>query len=832
MDRDAEKERQEQIDQEQETDRTSPPARRQSAKLEHPRQIHAPESEIKRFWKFKMRLDDDGEDNDWWFASTAIPLLAATLGPLANVLSIAALVTFWRMDLVDPEGNILPELSGIPFPDPGWCYWLNVCSLILGFVGNVFLLFNFTNRIRYIIALPMTIFLWYIATGILTTIVCCMNAYIPPERPDQTYTQGFWYAVEAAVLYMICSMLLMINMLGYFLGHYPQHFALSDHQRTLILQTMLFFIWLAGGGAIFSAIENRYAGPGNGWSFVDGLYFCDVTILTVGFGDLYPMDDVGRGIVFPYSVGGIISLGLVISSIHNFAAEISEDKVVKKHFDRMRTRTFDRTVTTSMELERKQVALDLQLQKVSTRKRKLTLQQPFASSSEKHHHHHHHDGSSDRARSLQRRRSSGGGATGRRSISQSVLPPPLRRNMTFADRMVKKKPKLILLREEKDRFEAMRKIQKSTHKFKRWWALTLSVIAFGILWCVGAVVFWQAEKDAQGMTYFQGLYFCYVSLLTIGYGDLSPKSNAGRCFFVVWSLVAVPTMTILISDMGDTVISSFKRGTFRVADFTILPKAGIWRSWIESQPWLRNWLQRKNYKKAVKKRRERGIPVAPANDDAFADLPGEEGQDRDGDEAGGGGSRDRNGKSESKSKDRKSVEELGKQLEKEDTSPTPITEMELARNLALMIRRVANDLKAEVPKTYCYEEWVEITRLIRFTAGGKEGREKEEADEGLIEWDWIGEDSPMMSGAPEAEFVLDRLCESLDRYVRRRAEAGLEGLGDGDGAGDTPGGEGDSATGEDSVRLFGKDDEEGNGVGDGKRRREESYIGPLDRRRD
>ena len=93
----------------------------------------------------------------------------------------------------------------------------------------------------------------------------------------------------------------------------------------------------------------------------------------------------------------------------------------------------------------------------------------------------------------------------------------------------------------------------------------------------GAIVFWQAEKNTQGMTYFQALYFCYVSLLTIGYGDLSPRSNAGKPFFIVWSLIAVPTMTILVSDMGDTVISSFKQGTFKLADFTVLPKEGLFQ---------------------------------------------------------------------------------------------------------------------------------------------------------------------------------------------------------------------------------------------------------------
>jgi potassium channel subfamily K, other eukaryote len=57
----------------------------------------------------------------WWFASTAIPLLAATIGPLANVLSIAALVTSWRVQL--QNDGVLPEgadAHGVGIPDPQW----------------------------------------------------------------------------------------------------------------------------------------------------------------------------------------------------------------------------------------------------------------------------------------------------------------------------------------------------------------------------------------------------------------------------------------------------------------------------------------------------------------------------------------------------------------------------------------------------------------------------------------------------------------------------------------------------------------------------------------
>lgn len=219
-------------------------------------------------WKI-WRKRTGGLDPGWWFASTGIPLLAATLGPLANISSIAALVTSWRQDNY-LDGVFVADLYGVPYADPRWCYWLNAVSLICGFLGNIFLLFNFTQKIRYIIALPATIAFWYISSGLLTAITACMEVYTPPARPYEGYTQGYWYAVVAAVLYFICSVLLMVNMLGYYLGHYPDHFALSDSQRTLILQTMFFFIWIAGGAAMYSRIQTD-AGE-HQWTFTNSLY--------------------------------------------------------------------------------------------------------------------------------------------------------------------------------------------------------------------------------------------------------------------------------------------------------------------------------------------------------------------------------------------------------------------------------------------------------------------------------------------------------------------------------------------------------------------------------
>jgi hypothetical protein len=107
----------------------------------------------------------------------------------------------------------------------------------------------------------------YSTLQLLSTTIA-IHVYVPPAWPGETYSQGFWHAVLAEILYFLGSMMLMVNMVGYFRGHYPQQFDLDDDQRTLILQTIMFFFWLAGGAAIFSKIE--------GWTYTDALYYADV----------------------------------------------------------------------------------------------------------------------------------------------------------------------------------------------------------------------------------------------------------------------------------------------------------------------------------------------------------------------------------------------------------------------------------------------------------------------------------------------------------------------------------------------------------------------------
>jgi potassium channel subfamily K len=662
---------------------------------------------------------DQDKPQDWWFASTAIPLLAATLGPLANVLSVAALVTAWRSCLIidvkpgaaakacawNGYGSTLgPQLEGQPYGDPVWAYSLNAVSLIAGCIGNVFLLCNFTKRVRYIIALPVTIAMWAVSTAILIGITLAMHLFTPPTLPQQTYHQGFWYAVFAAITYLICLIILLVNMLGHILGHYPQHFALCDSHRTLILQTMLFFIWLAAGAAVFSSIESKYGGGAFVWSFANALYFCEVTILTVGFGDIYPTNNFSRGLMLPYAVGGIVMLGLVVSSLTTFATDLGAVNIVKKHADRTRNKTLGRTVTNSTEY------LDRQSPSPGGRPYISAPFDPIDTSV---------------ATRIDGEKTPAGVHDVNRSPS-SPNQPILNFTRAASDLVSKaRKPKLLLLREEKDRFDAMRRIQKQTASFKKWSTLSFTIIAFGLMWCLGALVFWLCERHIQDMTYFNALYFCYVCLLTIGYGDMAPQSNAGRPFFVVWSLIALPTMAFLVKYLGETVIDSFKRGVSAIGDFTLLPKQGAYQKLLDHFPRLTHWLQQRKDDKASQKRLEAGFPV---------------GIDEDAD------------------KRAKTLEQFARE--------TP-THYDLALRLAKTIRQVATDAKAKTEKQYTYVEWLQFAQMIRFTAEKDEDTNAGAEEEGLVEWDWIGENSPMMARGTEADFALDRLCESMNRYIHR-----------------------------------------------------------------
>ncbi|TWU75019.1 Potassium channel [Metarhizium rileyi] len=428
----------------------------------------------------------------WWFASSAFPMVAATLGPVASAFSICALGSQWRQKLV--PGQSVDDATFIQ--DPAWLTIVNAIQLAMALVSNAFLLLNMTKRVRFSIAQPITIIGWYISAICLlalnATAAGPLKYNIDPPQ-DYIWSQAFYYGIWAAILYFVDASLMVVTFWGASSGHYAKDFNLTRSQRTLMLQTILFLMYLLLGALIFSEIE--------GWRYLDAVYWADVTLFTVGFGDFAPKTTLGCGLLIPYALIGVISLGLVISSIR------------------------------SMILERGRRRLDARMEEKNRRRIIRTM--------------------TKRGR-------------------DGILSPIDDDTLSNWDPETTDLPPNEFDRRRTE-FLLMRKIQQQASTRRKWMAMAISTGVWVLLWLVGAVIFVSAEVPYQQWNYFDGFYFCFISLMTIGYGDRTPTSNAGKSFFVFWSLLALPTMTVLISNAGDTVVKFVSDATIRVGSITILP---------------------------------------------------------------------------------------------------------------------------------------------------------------------------------------------------------------------------------------------------------------------
>lgn len=314
------------------------------------------------------------------------------------------------------------------------------------------------------------------------------------EEPQSEYiwSQAFYYGIYAAVLYFVCSSLMVVTFWGAIKGHYSRDFQLTTSQRTLMLQTIMFLVYLLVGALVFSRIEN--------WAYLDGVYWADVTLFTVGFGDFSAATPLGRALLFPYALVGVISLGLVVGSIRSLVLERARRQLGARLVEKKRRQMLRKMV----------------------RKGKDDILVPVNDD----------EGDYDDERTT----------TG----------------LTEFQRRQKE-------------FELMRKIQAKSERRRRWMSMGISTTVWLILWIVGAAIFQQCEVTYQGWTYFDGFYFAFVSLTTIGYGDVTPISPAGKSFFVFWSLMALPTMTVLISNAGDTVVKLIREWTDWLGTVTVLP---------------------------------------------------------------------------------------------------------------------------------------------------------------------------------------------------------------------------------------------------------------------
>ncbi|KAJ4992660.1 potassium channel [Stagonosporopsis vannaccii] len=595
----------------------------------------------------------------WWFASTACPLIAGTFGPMANAFSICALPEKWRVYI--PPGS--DEGHGFTVEDPKWLIAINSVSLVFALIANMFLLLNMARRVSFAVAQPITVVGFYTASLLLMSLVGVASSSVFRLEPRQEHalSQAYYYGMIASGLYFIIASLMLLTIYGAYQGRYPKDFRLSPSQRTLMLQTIGFMFYLLLGALMFAEVE--------GWNFLDGVFYADFTLLTVGIGgEFVPTTHTARSLLFPYAIGGLVTVGLVIGSIRSLILEHGKQKMAARF----------------TEIKREKV-----LASYNDKTRTITL-----------------------------------GWFSKMDYAQKGLSESQKREQEF---------------------RVMRKIQELSERNRRYTSLAMSTTAALLLWFLGALVFMFAEKP-QGWTYFSAMYFAYTSLLTIGYGDLVPQSNAGKAFFVFWSLLAVPTLTILISNMGDTIIKEFKDFTIWVGSLTLLPDEEGLMSTLK--------IGAKRMRKVYKEESRDADPGASLRH-MMDRLRGH-----------------------------MEEEELGLAEEAGEHGDKLMRDIHFYHFiLSKEIRQLMKDVDASPPREYSYSEWAYYLRLlgqdendaschrrarVHHKHGNRSTPDLGTADDGDEQsWSWLGIRSPLMGNSSEAQWLLRRLSNRLEGEMRK-----------------------------------------------------------------
>ena len=70
----------------------------------------------------------------------------------------------------------------------------------------------------------------------------------------------------------------------------------------------------------------------------------------------------------------------------------------------------------------------------------------------------------------------------------------------------------------------------------------------------GTVIFMPLE----GFSPIDSFYFCFITLATIGYGDLAPSTDAGKLVTVIYSIAGLGIMAALISTIATQRLSAYR----------------------------------------------------------------------------------------------------------------------------------------------------------------------------------------------------------------------------------------------------------------------------------
>ncbi|EST04837.1 Two pore domain potassium channel domain protein [Kalmanozyma brasiliensis GHG001] len=476
------------------------------------------------------------------------PIFSGLLAPFSIVLEVPGLTSKWYAK-IDSNGIVERFIDNPPILTVGLAI-----SLSAAVVGNAAIVMRFLEilRPRQSIALAITGFVLHDLINVVA--LATFGGIYGPKKDGLSLSAAYWMVCAST----ITSTLVTISLVADFVRTRDFRHAgsgLTQLQKGLVLAGMGLLLYLSLGSLIFVYVIQI--------DFITALYFSTATILTVGFGDVVPPSPGGKVLVILYAPTGIVLVALVVSSARNTMLETFQAALMARSKERRR-RIADRKAA-HQEMKRQ----DRALRKIMPRTFTFGPTTVHTTTGQK-----GEDEGNDFAQALARMEAQVAGGAGKGTdssadtsaassssnaavIEKDTEPGPA----TAGDPALQREISLLqqhLLTAKRRTEEDFRHFEEharreaiSSARMKL--ALAASVtIAF---WLLGAIAFTYAERWSYG----GALWFCFIAMITIGYGDYHPATQLGRAIFVIWGLMGVAVLTILLAVVQDAFGSVFHR---------------------------------------------------------------------------------------------------------------------------------------------------------------------------------------------------------------------------------------------------------------------------------
>lgn len=487
------------------------------------------------------------------------PIFSGLVAPFSIVLEIPGLTSKWYAK-IDQNGIVERFIDNPTILTVGLAI-----SLSAAVVANFAIICRFLEilRPRQSIALAIAGFMLHDTINLVA--LATFGGIYGPKHDGLSLSAAYWMVCAATITSTLVTISLVVDLVRTKDFRHAGS-GLTQLQKGLVLSGMGLLLYLSLGSLIFVFVIQI--------DFITALYFSTATVLTVGFGDVVPYNAGGKVLVIFYAPIGIVLVALVVSSARSTILETFEATLLARTKERRRRLAQRRAAL--KEHKRK----DRELRKIMPRAftfgpgssaanansndendgsefaEALKRMEHQAANQPTNPDQHadsgataaSHDSSATAASAPEPNGEDGSKKNGKADEIDEKAPivtagnPSLQRQISALQHQL-----LVEKQRSEEDFRQFEEHARHEAMMASRMKLVLAASVTAAFWLLGAVAFSYSERWSYG----ESMWFCFIAMITIGYGDYHPYTQLGRAIFVIWGLMGVAVLTILLAVVQD-----------------------------------------------------------------------------------------------------------------------------------------------------------------------------------------------------------------------------------------------------------------------------------------